>query len=341
MFTLRYSTFRQPRLLGLASIAFWIACGSIPAAAQVLVVSPDCGVPGQTSVDIKGSGWAEPDPPCEYVFYFDGSEIAPRQDDGLYGPPASGFTVPGGAQVGKHKVRVELRITETQQLIQCREAEFCVIAQEADPWANAMTMIGGNTMQVKFDPTDVCDVTPCKSVVLVQSINMKGQIGTNPPGELSFTAFRRGDLEASRVNGITMDTFGWDRDPYYNGEVDRSDRALGSDGLKSCEFSVASIMKDTPSVPDAGIPVGGTVILEYEVNAFCARGDDRGSWLGSVSWTWSRAHGAAPVITPGATGRGGPSAGFSDALSAWSANPRHRFSLPTPKPPTSGGKPCP
>ena len=339
MGTPRHSKSSVSFLTGLGMLTVLLAGSALPTGAQNLVVSPDCGVPGQTLVTIKGSSWPEPDPPCEYVFFFNGTEVAPRQDDGLYGPPNASFTVPSGLAPGKYLVRVELRITETQALRACREADFCVIAQEQDPWANAMT-VTGNTMNIKFDPTNVCDVTPCKSIVLVQSINLKGQLGTNPPAELSFTAFRRPDLQANRVNGITMDTYGRDRDPYYNGERDASDQRLGSDGLKSCEFSVASMMRDTPSVPEAGIPVGGTVIFEYEVNAFCARGDDRGAWLGQVTWTWSRAHGQAPIITPGAASRGGPSGNFSSALGAWSSNPRHRFGLPTPKPPTSGGKPC-
>jgi len=55
-----------PLALGLI-VAGLLASGR-PASAQVLVASPDCGVPGQTTVQIRGSGWAEPDPPCEYVF---------------------------------------------------------------------------------------------------------------------------------------------------------------------------------------------------------------------------------------------------------------------------------
>jgi hypothetical protein len=326
-------------LFGLGTLIVLLAGSAWPTWAQVLVVSPDCGVPGQTTVTIKGSGWPEPDPPCEYVFFFNGTEVAPRQDDGLFGPPAASFTVPSVAP-GKYRVRVELRITETQALRACREADFCVILQEADPWANAMTVVLGRTMQIEFDPTDVCDITPCKSIVLVQSINMKAYLNNDPPAEISFAQFRRADLQASRVNGITMDTFGRDRDPYYNGERDRSDRRLGSDGYKSCENSAISFMRDTPSVSDAWIPVNGTVIFEFEVNAFCARGDDRGDWLGQVTWTWSRAHGQAPVITQGTPNRNGPSSEFTAALTAWNSNPRHRFGLPTPRPPTSGGKPC-
>jgi len=320
------------------ALALLLAAWASPARAQNLVVSPDCGVAGQTLVTIKGSSWPEPDPPCEYVFYFNGVEVAPRQDDGLYGPPLASFTVPA-VSPGKYRVRVELRITETQALRACREADFCVIAQEKDPWADAMN-VNGNTMNIKFDPTDVCDVTPCQSIVLIQSINLKGQIGTDPPGELQFAQFGRRYryLDANRVKGVTMDTYAKDRDAYYNGERDVMDQKLGHDGLKSCEFSVTSEMRDTPVILEAAIPPGGTVIMEFEVNAFCARGDDRGSWLGNVTWTWSRTHGQPPVITPGTKSRTGPSGNFSSALSGW--NTSHGFSLPTPKAPTSGGKPC-
>ncbi len=58
----------------------------LPAFGQVLVVEPDCGIVGAPFL-ITGSGWAEPVPVCEYVFFFDGTEFTPRQPDGLFGPP--------------------------------------------------------------------------------------------------------------------------------------------------------------------------------------------------------------------------------------------------------------
>ena len=61
---------RSPRS-SLFALAVGVALiAAAPAAAQILVVSPDCGIAGTTVVQIKGSGWAEPAPICEYIFYF-------------------------------------------------------------------------------------------------------------------------------------------------------------------------------------------------------------------------------------------------------------------------------
>ena len=76
-------------------LAFY--CSSI---AQTLTVEPSCGKMG-TSFVIGGSGWAEPNPVCDYRFYFDGAEFAPRQPDGLFGPPARMATVADPAKLKK------------------------------------------------------------------------------------------------------------------------------------------------------------------------------------------------------------------------------------------------
>ena len=41
------------------------------ASAQVLIAEPDSGVAGETSVNIRGSGWAERDPLCHYDFHIE------------------------------------------------------------------------------------------------------------------------------------------------------------------------------------------------------------------------------------------------------------------------------
>jgi len=90
--------------VALAVLVAWIT----PALSQVLTVEPSCGKAGD-SIHIGGSGWAEPQPPCDYRFFFDGAEFASRQPDGLFGPPNRTGTVPGGAAQGDHTIRVELR----------------------------------------------------------------------------------------------------------------------------------------------------------------------------------------------------------------------------------------
>lgn len=68
----------------IAGLLFAVACSAATTASdQVLIVEPDCGAAGQTSVNIRGSGWAEPNPPSHYEFCFDGGVVAPPQPDGL------------------------------------------------------------------------------------------------------------------------------------------------------------------------------------------------------------------------------------------------------------------
>ena len=97
---------------------------------QVLVVEPACGVAG-ANVRVLGSGWAEPVPPCEYLFLFDGTEFAPRQPDGLFGPPDTTTTIPAGAMPGDHPVKVELRLSSDGSLLPLAEATGWVGARRA------------------------------------------------------------------------------------------------------------------------------------------------------------------------------------------------------------------
>src|SRR6266849_2081166 len=85
----------------------WFACqfSNLPASSQTVTLSPSCGVAGKTTVAIKGSGWAEPSPPCRYLFSLDGTSVAPDQQDGLFGPPNSSFVVPAGASAGNKTFR--------------------------------------------------------------------------------------------------------------------------------------------------------------------------------------------------------------------------------------------
>src|SRR5215472_7769146 len=83
--------------------------------AQSVKLIRTCGKVGD-KVCISGSGWAEPNPLCRYLFTIDGATIAPDQQDGLYGPPSTNFTVPAVA-VGNHTVLVQLVLNDANSTL--------------------------------------------------------------------------------------------------------------------------------------------------------------------------------------------------------------------------------
>ena len=78
----RHTQVRISWLLVLAAVTGF----TLPAYSQQIFIKPVCGLKG-SNTSITGSGWAEPAPVCHYNFLFDGTAFAPRQPDGLFGPP--------------------------------------------------------------------------------------------------------------------------------------------------------------------------------------------------------------------------------------------------------------
>lgn len=307
-------------------LCLWAA----PAFAQTLVAIPSCGEAGKTKVCVTGSGWAEPSPVCRYKFFFDGVQVVfPDQPDGLFGPPRRSFTVPGGAAAGQHKIKVELRLNSPDSLLQAKEIPFKVVAAVKEPWIDTVT---GGTINIKFDPTDVCDVTPCTKIALMQFMKATG---TKPDGTTEPVNWKEwnhpqaDELEANKIGGITEDGMKGEKDPYYNGGVDADD--VGSPGSQN-GTPKASVMSDTVNYPDGAFKPGfNKLTIEFEVAAFCGAGDNRGEFLGILNWRWEREKTKAAVITVVSKTRAKPTQGLSDALNKWGKNPNHLFSLPQAK----------
>lgn len=117
-------------MLGLLLAAVGGSGSSWAATAQV---QRRCGVAGVTMHSISGAQWPEPAPPCHYRFLLRGvsvafaaQEVAPRQPDGLFGPPNSMFTVPAAAPPGEYRVRVELHL-DSGGLLAAAEVPFFVV----------------------------------------------------------------------------------------------------------------------------------------------------------------------------------------------------------------------
>jgi hypothetical protein len=307
-----------------------------PAArAQTLIVSPTCGVPGVTKVCITGTGWAEPAPPCRYEFFLDGAEVAPDQPDGLFGPPKQSFIVPAGKAPGTYPVRVDLRLNSPDILIQSKSTPFKVVATQKDPWTQASGT--GGTMRIAFNPTDVCDVTPCKEIMFVQVFEQLGVRADGSTRTVTFTeqGFPNGaKLDADVTNGHTVDYLIGENDPYYNGH-DPTD--IGQQGSQNATSPTAATTNDTPGQGDASYPPDiQTIRVNFEVAAFCAVGDDAGSYLGRTLWTWERTKGAPGTngtISGISTDRNPPSAAFIQALNQWNANHGFTKNFPVAKAP--------
>ena len=312
---------------------------SFQSVAQVLVTEPGCGTPG-SSVLITGSGWAEPIPVCEYIFHFDNNEFASRQPDGLFGPPNRTATIPASATPGEHEIKVELRLISDGTLLQCRKTTFKVVQDIKDPWdgGSNITTSGAN-INIEFDPTDVCDVTPCDKIVMIQTLRRTGEdtngtIRTMTAQEIGLPNGAQKDNDTTS-SGYVVDYVQGEADPYYNGD----DSADGiQQGIQN-GMPQSSIISDTPNYPDANFPADIVkAILEFEVGTFCAQGQNKGEFSGSMTWKWEKTKGGTGAATFISASRNPPSSNFIEALNLWNTN--HSFTLPTMTPPTTGGMAC-
>ncbi len=300
-----------------------------PALPQVLVAVPGCGEAGKTTVCVTGSGWAEPEPVCRYKFFFDGTQVVfPDQPDGLFGPPRRSFTVPAAAAPGQHKIRVELRLNSPDKLLQAKETPFKVVVAIKEPWTVTVTIVRINS---SFDPTDVCDVTPCTKIVFIQVLT---QIGTKADGTTrvlkpsDFKNFPNSTKIAKdvTVSGFQVDYLFGEKDPYYNGD-DLQDP--GTQGVQD-GAPKASTTSDAPATNEANWPADITkVTREFEMAAFCTAGTNAGEFLGKITWTFEKEKGKAASSSLLSTSRDQPSQNFRDALSLWNTN--HGFTSKFPK----------
>ena len=297
--------------------------------AQTITLSPTCGKPGD-AVCITGAGWAEPSPVCRYTYKFDGNTVAADQPDGLFGPPNRKFIVPKVAD-GNHTVRVELRLNFPDSLLQAKDTPFKVVSTAPNPWTPLPT--AGTSVNLTFNPANVCDVSPCTSIVFIQ---VKEPVGVKADGSTrALTHTEQGfpnaaKLDADLIGGRSVDYIVGENDPYYNGD-DSADG--GAKGVQGPSPSSAT-MSDHPKRSDSAYPADISAIrLNFEVAAFCRAGEDKGKYFGRLLWSWQRAKGAATVngVTSGISAdRNQPSAGFISAVTKWNTGHAFTSKFPTP-----------
>jgi len=122
-------------------------------------------------------------------------------------------------------------------------------------------------------------------------------------------------------------------DPYMNG-LDPADR--GSRGRSGSNPAV-SLSWDLPRI-SSGVD---TLLDEFEINAYCGGGKNRGRYLGKTFWIYKVTPGGATAMRDPRRGPdlGGPTPEFAKADSLW--RKERGFSLPRSSPPSKGGIPCP
>ena len=273
---------RRSRMGWAVVLAVLAVLGGAPAFCQVLVVEPGCAKAGDT-IQVTGSGWAEPNPTCEYQFFFDGITFIAPQPDGLFGPPNRTGTVPAGTAAGDHTVKVELRLNSGGTLLQCRQRKIKVVEEIGDPWdeGNNISTPGSTGINIMFDPAGVCDVPACSQLVFIQSRMLNGRQADGTVRRVTYVEqgcwanaamidadFTAAGVSVDRIWG-SLRALLWDtarsRDPGFSGQA-------GSPSDKK------STMVDEPTHSDACYPVDladpmkniVSLLLEFEANAFCA-----------------------------------------------------------------------
>jgi len=329
---------------GLLAISMSALCPMkcLAASGPYLTVSPPCSVPGGTLV-IKGSGW-----PCDkggYLFRLDGVPL-----DSIDCGGAGFFQVPLLApdSIGGHIIRVEARLPEDfeYRIINCREEQFQVVGNLGDPWANAFEIqrdsLFGDKMIIRFDPFDACDIPLCDEIRLIQVVRFTGvrfdSTRVLRPIEIRHRFSPEIDSSVADSGWVVDVDYNRTNKPYYEGTPGfLKQTANGRTGL-------VATLGDRPRVVREAFPLDiPEIVMDFQVYAFCERGDGRGRWLGSATWTWDRIRGyIGGEISEGSTSRESPDSTslFMRALKRF--NGLHGFSLPdtTQTAPTKGGQPC-
>lgn len=349
--TFRMSTLRKclRSSLGIVSPLFLILVLVHSALAQTMVFVPSCGEAGKTKVCVTGSGWAEPAPPCFYRFFFNNNQVVfPDQPDGLFGPPQRSFIVPAGTAPGSYPIKVELRITSNNQLLQKKESgdvffdfsfpfvhtipSFKVVTAILDPFTPApSTTSFPGAMVMTFDPKDVCDAGPCAEIRFIQTVKMEGRLTADPTKTRPLTFAEQGFSPAADYDkrttaaGWTADTLASKAPPYYLYPAPGQSLLGMSNGTTK-----PASLGDMPGRPSSAYPSDiDKIILSFESAAFCAKGTLKGRYLGKVLWRWEQVKGMSPVVTLISATRAQPSGEFVDAVNRWNADTGFMFPMPS------------
>jgi len=228
------------------------------------------------------------------------------------------------------------------------QATFEVMASLPDPWANDVQFLQTpdlrDSVVVTFNPPGSCGLPDCSAIYLIQTVRQRHLLGPDtlctPLLAQTYPDFSSTDLakmQGSRTPGCTrIDANPGDVDPYLNGN-DESD--CGTTGRTGTNPAV-SVACDIPKI--IGGTLADTLLDEFEVDAYCSSGKNKGRYLGKTFWIYKATPGTigAPARDP----RRGPDLGpptseFLRADSLW--REQHGVSQARPFPAAKGGTKCP
>jgi hypothetical protein len=219
---------------------------------------------------------------------------------------------------------------------------FVSLAQvEHDPWnlADTTSAAGGDSMTVTFTPG--CGTPDCSAILLEQTSRLR-VLGSPTDStcipvssrRYPFSGAEQDKIAQTMTAGCTrVDQWPSDVDPFMNGN-DPSD--AGHQG-RSGANPAAAYFGDAPDI----VAAGDTILVEYEVNAFCYGGTNKGRFLGRTFWIFKVPPGEAGVATvdPRRSGDlGEPSFEFLQADTLFRRQ-RGLFRQP-PESPVKGGRSC-
>lgn len=339
-----------------------------PSAAQCIsvVVSPDCGTSASHFI-VSVGGLPGPPLPCPDSCHI-AVEVAIDGQGTFYQTDCRpGFSIdlqnvpdrpPGqecvacGLSPGIHVITATSSNlectgdTETRPFL-CIRDSFEVVPpnQVTDPWADDLTSTAVG-MRVAFFPTGACEVPKCDSIQLIQSARARGVKANGDSVSLTYTdlKWRPAAERVARDSQLTaarhrIDVRKGDRLPYatippfFNARPGRQGVAADT-----------ATFTDAPIINDFNYPTGVVrIVLEFEVDAFCASGEGQGHWLGKTFWLFERDRESSTIVLRRDPERSKDrdlyTTAFKDALDAWSAT--RSFAIPQlPQPPPHGGAPC-
>ena len=223
-----------------------------------------------------------------------------------------------------------------------------------NPWViDLVAPMGGNNTAAVFNfiPAGPCGFPPCESVQLIQVMK---EVGFYPDGAsrvLTVTE-QTASIPGSRVYADSMDAWttvdsvhiDLKQEAWSTPYVSRPPYSHGKPGRTGTMPDTARFA-DQPRRGQVTYPGNvSKIVLDFELNAFCAAGPGQGRYLGQCLWQWERAKNSS-VFRFGkinfATGSlSQPSGAFRNALARYAA--RKGFKLPPVlEAPKEGGSQCP
>jgi hypothetical protein len=338
-----------------AVAAFLLLASARPALAIGVTISPTCGSQAtHFIVSAGGYRFTCNSPPPNWSVDVDGTAV--------YGisAPLSGISFDlkteaqahecGGCfDVGTHTVHVIVEGSPICSKYECVFATYTVNASLPDPWVDDqhVTLLanGQDSVTITFNPPNGCGVPNCDAIYLVQALRLLQVTGSDSScvaiDSIGF-GFPTDVLKNTQIPSpscLWIDDLPGTHDEFMNGLDNGLDTGQAGRSGPNPSPTWAG------DAPHFNVPAGADkVIAQFEVNAYCGKGKNRGRYLGKTFWIYERSQGAARGrIHPDST-RGPDLAGPTSAFQASHALSRRHHSEtvePQPQLPSKGGTKCP